>query len=237
MSTGQPQPAELPTRVRGPDLDWAGIDDVLLDMDGTLLDLRYDNDFWLEHLPHRFAAQRGISRDAAQIFIQRLVRSTTHTIQFYCLDHWSERLGLDVAAANEELAHLIAIRPGVTEFLDALYMAGKRRVLVTNSHPRGLAFKLARTGLDRYLDVIISSHETGLPKEHPGFWTELRRRIAFAPQRSVLIDDNPAVLNAARDYGVRETLAIHKPDSRRPGLPDHGFAQIHHFAQLLPVQA
>ena len=38
------------------------IDTVLLDMDGTLLDLHYDNHFWLEHLPQRYAELHGISR-------------------------------------------------------------------------------------------------------------------------------------------------------------------------------
>ena len=31
--------------------DWAHIDTVLLDLDGTLLDLAYDNHFWLEIVP------------------------------------------------------------------------------------------------------------------------------------------------------------------------------------------
>ena len=31
--------------------DWQEIDTVLLDMDGTLLDLHYDNYFWLTHIP------------------------------------------------------------------------------------------------------------------------------------------------------------------------------------------
>ncbi len=32
-------------------LNWSGIDTVLLDMDGTLLDLAFDRHFWLEHVP------------------------------------------------------------------------------------------------------------------------------------------------------------------------------------------
>lgn len=36
-------------------LPWNAIDTVLLDMDGTLLDLHFDNHFWLQHLPQRYA--------------------------------------------------------------------------------------------------------------------------------------------------------------------------------------
>ncbi len=32
---------------------WSRIDVVCLDMDGTVLDLRFDNRFWLEMLPRR----------------------------------------------------------------------------------------------------------------------------------------------------------------------------------------
>ncbi len=32
-------------------VDWSTLDTVFLDMDGTLLDLHFDNHFWLEHLP------------------------------------------------------------------------------------------------------------------------------------------------------------------------------------------
>src|SRR5688572_6670841 len=36
-----------------PMIDWNAVDTVLLDMDGTLLDLHFDNYFWLTHLPKR----------------------------------------------------------------------------------------------------------------------------------------------------------------------------------------
>ena len=36
--------------------DWRAIDTVLLDMDGTLLDLRFDNYFWLELVPRKYGA-------------------------------------------------------------------------------------------------------------------------------------------------------------------------------------
>ncbi|MDH3916294.1 MAG: haloacid dehalogenase, partial [Chromatiales bacterium] len=34
--------------------DWSTVDTVLLDMDGTLLDLRFDNYFWQELVPSRY---------------------------------------------------------------------------------------------------------------------------------------------------------------------------------------
>ena len=44
-----------------PLVDWSRVSTLLLDMDGTLLDLHFDNHFWLEHVPRRYAErQKGI---------------------------------------------------------------------------------------------------------------------------------------------------------------------------------
>ena len=42
-------------------IDWTKISTVLLDMDGTLLDLHFDNYFWQEYVPDRYAEKHGIS--------------------------------------------------------------------------------------------------------------------------------------------------------------------------------
>ena len=41
--------------------DWSQIDDVLLDMDGTLLYRHFDNFFFEEELPPRYAALQSLS--------------------------------------------------------------------------------------------------------------------------------------------------------------------------------
>ena len=41
-------------------LPWPEIHTVLLDMDGTLLDLRFDNHFWRELVPERYAERHGL---------------------------------------------------------------------------------------------------------------------------------------------------------------------------------
>src|SRR5215831_5340508 len=45
---------------------WDLIDTVLLDLDGTLLDLAFDNYFWREVIPAAYAISNSISIDAAR---------------------------------------------------------------------------------------------------------------------------------------------------------------------------
>lgn len=215
-------------------IDWSAIDTVLLDMDGTLLDLHYDNAFWFEHLPRTWGARRGLDVHAARELIHRQAERRRGTLDFYCMAYWSELLELDVAALNAELAHLIGLRPQVPEFLAWLQMAGKRRVLVTNSHRSGLDFKLARTGLHAWLDAIVCAHDLAAPKEDPAFWPRLRAQLGFEPARTLLVDDNAEVLRAAREFGIGHLLAVAQPDSKAEPqhLPD--LPMLHSFAQVLP---
>jgi FMN phosphatase YigB (HAD superfamily) len=136
-------------------IDWKAVDSVFLDMDGTLLDLHFDNHFWLEHVPLRFAELHGLTLEQARGDLLRRYRSREGTLEWYCVEHWSRELGLDIALLKEELDHLIAAHPHVTDFLEALAERGKRRVLVTNAHQKSIALKIRSPDLRE--SVLIPS--------------------------------------------------------------------------------
>ena len=215
-------------------LNWQKIDTVLLDMDGTLLDLHFDNHFWLEYVPARYAAKHGLSIDAAKSHCMTQYGAVAGTLDWYCIDSWTEKLGLDIALLKTEVDHLIAVLPHVTDFLDLLARAGKRRVLVTNAHQKSLTLKMDRTRLHHRLDRLISSHEIGLAKEHPEFWPRLREREPFDPARTLFVDDSLPVLRAARDYGVANLLAIRYPDRRQPIREVDEFPAVIDFEEIIP---
>ncbi len=211
---------------------WNAIDTVLLDMDGTLLDLHFDNHFWLEHVPRRYAELRGISVAAAKKELERRYRSVEGTLDWYCLDYWSRELGLDIPLLKAEVEHLIRVHPQVPEFLDLLQAAGKTRVLVTNAHQKSLQLKMHKTALGDRLDLVVSAHDLGLPKENPAFWERLRRRVRFDPRRTLFVDDSVAVLESARSWGIRHLLHVLRPDSRQPARPRGDFAAVADFGSL-----
>ena len=216
-----------------PLLNWTSIDTVLLDMDGTLLDLHYDNQFWLEHLPARYAQVHGVSRAMAELELQPLFERNAGTLNWYCLDFWSRELNLPIRDLKREIADLIALRPDADVFLAAVRDAGKRVVMITNAHRDSLSLKLERVELAPYFERLISSHDYGFPKESPQFWDALQADIGFIPARSLFIDDTLAVLRSAQRFGVGHLLAVREPDSRRGPRDTEEFAAVEDYRAVL----
>ncbi|HZJ96045.1 MAG TPA: GMP/IMP nucleotidase [Thiopseudomonas sp.] len=197
-------------------LPWEKIDTVLLDMDGTLLDLHFDNVFWLDYMPQYYADKNGLSRAEADAYIQPLLASYKGQIQWYCVDFWSEKLDLPIKQMKQDTAELIALRANSEQFLTALQNAGKKCVLVTNAHRDSLNIKLNKVHLEPLLDVIVSSHDYGYPKEDQRFWARLSQHIKYQPERSLFIDDSLPVLRSAQRYGIGHIRAVLQPDSQGP---------------------
>jgi HAD superfamily hydrolase (TIGR01509 family) len=217
-----------------PALDWNSIDTVLLDMDGTLLDLHFDNHFWQVYVPEKFAEQHGLPHAEAHAECFRRYNAKVGTLDWYCVDYWSQQLELDIAQLKQELSHLIAVHPDVTDFLAALKIAGKRVVLVTNAHRKSLNLKMDRTGLNVHFDAMHVSHEYGIAKEDPAFWAALQSSEPFDPKRTLLVDDSLSVLRSARQYGIAYLLAILQPDTRQPEKDVADFAAIRRFREITP---
>ena len=130
-------------------LAWQEIETVLLDMDGTLIDLHFDNYFWQRLVPERWGASRGLSLEAARQQLAPVFAAVAGTLNWYCLDYWREQLGLDILALKREIADKIRWRADVRPFLEAVRASGRRLYLFTNAHPDSLALKLEHTALDR----------------------------------------------------------------------------------------
>jgi len=214
-------------------IDWKKIDTVLLDMDGTLLDLNFDNHFWKEFVPLKFAQQQGISKALAKQQLEPRFKSMEGKLEWYCLDYWSQVLQLDIAGLKAEVSGLIAVLPHVTEFLEKLQQSPQKVLLVTNAHRDSLGLKMEKTCLQPFFDGIISSHDFGVPKEHAGFWSLLQQQQSFDKRTTLLIDDSLAVLNSARLFGIAHLITVSKPDSKQPKKHVAGYPSIEDFRELM----
>lgn len=215
---------------------WAEIDTVLLDMDGTLIDLHFDNHLWNVVVVQRFALRERISEAQAADRLYRDMLGRKASLDFYSLDYWARQTRLDIDAIHEELKPLIRYRPGAESFTAAVRRSGRALFLATNAHPRSVAVKHRAIGLLDAVDGCVSAHEVGAPKEDDGYWRGLARRLGetYDPARTLLVDDNDVVLAAAERAGVRNLLCVAQPDSTGAPRRDLPFQAIGHFAEIMP---
>ncbi|MGK0441011.1 MAG: putative hydrolase of the HAD superfamily [Pseudohongiellaceae bacterium] len=216
-------------------IDWNSIDTVLLDMDGTLLDLHYDNHFWLEHLPRRYADIHKQPLPKVKEELYQRIMSQKGTLNWYCLDYWSEQLQLDIAELKNEIKHMVTIRPHVEQLLRQLRASHHHVILVTNAHRHGLNIKLKQTGLEPWFDQIVASHDYQSPKEEQHFWRQLQLNHPFDPNKTLFIDDSESVLKAAQQYGIKHLLTLLQPDSKKAARAKSDFPSIIHFDEILPL--
>lgn len=207
----------------------------MLDMDGTLLDLNFDNHFWKEFVPLRYAEKNKLTIEQAKQRLIPLFQSMEGKLEWYCLDYWSSTLDLNIAGLKQEISGLIDILPHVTEFLEEVRKSSRQLLLVTNAHKNSLDLKMEKTSLNVFFDHIICSHDFGLAKEQPGFWKRLQEQHVFDKRHTLLVDDSLAVLKSARQFGIEHLIAISRPDSqaRKRTLTD--FSAVGDFRELLPI--
>ncbi|MGB0954500.1 MAG: GMP/IMP nucleotidase [Panacagrimonas sp.] len=216
-------------------IDWSRVDHVLLDMDGTILDLAFDNYFWGELVPQRYAESKGLTLDQAYQVLMPRFEAVRQTLPWYCTDYWSEQTGLCMASLKHEVRDRIRLLDGSLEFLQAARAAGKQVWLATNAHPDSWRLKLDHTGIDAHFDGIISSHDFGAPKEDDHFWQAVFQMHRFDPARSLFADDNEQVLLAARRFGIGQIIGMHHPDSGAEARSFSDFDSVARLNELLPI--
>ncbi len=213
-------------------IDWTKIDTVMFDMDGTLLDLAFDNFFWREAVIDAWADSQQVSREHATQNLTPLFKAQEGCLNWYSLPYWSDTLQLDLQALKAHHSDLIALRAGVPALLSTLQAHGKELWLVTNAHPQALEIKLNKTGLGDFFTTIITSHEYGFAKEQINFWHEMQETNSFTPSRSLMIDDSEPVLHTAQAFGLH-VLGIEQPDSQIPARENLHHPTIKDWSELV----
>ena len=206
---------------------------LMLDMDGTILDLAFDNYVWLDLVPRRYAAANNLSFEVAREALLERYRAIQGNLEWYCLDHWNERLGIDVVKIHHDVTYRIGYLPGALGFLQSIVGREKRVLLVTNSHPDTLHLKDAVTGLADYFDGVYSSHSYGHPKESQAFWHALREEVDFDVGTTLFVDDSQPVLRSAREFGVEMLVTVTRPDTSKPVRRDSEFLGVESVGDLL----
>ena len=206
---------------------------VLLDMDGTLLDLYFDDYFWGHLVPEKYAEKHDMSFGSAKEYLYKTYKSHEKTLNWCDIDFWSSELKLDIPALKEQIRHLIEVHPHVIDFLKLMRQQKKKIYLLTNAHYKTVKIKFRKTQIGEYFDDVLCSFNVGHPKEDIEFWHKAQKRLKFDKEHSLFIDDTEDVMKTAREYGIKYLLfKAHASSKLEPKKTDE-FLTIHDFRELM----
>ena len=206
---------------------------ILLDMDGTLLDLYFDDYFWGHLVPEKYAEKHDMSFGAAKEYLYETYKSHEKTLNWCDIDFWSRELKLDIPALKEQIRHLIEVHPHVIDFLKLMRKQNKKIYLLTNAHFKTVKIKFRKTKIGEYFDDVLCSFNVGHPKEDLDFWHKAQKKLKFDKEKSLFIDDTEDVLKTAKVYGIKHLLFKSSASSKLEPKKTDNFMTIHDFRELM----
>jgi len=186
-----------------------GLQAVLFDLDGTLLDTVADISL---------ALNRALAEHSLASLPVGQIRTLIGRGAAALIERALARLGAD--AAHVDPAALLArfhvqyqrvqqhgeiqtrVYPGVSAGLAALHALRLRLAVVTNKPAQPALDLLARTGLARWIDVVVGG-DSGELKPHPQPLWSACERLRVAPAQALMVGDSLNDVLAARAAGVR----------------------------------
>ncbi|QMU76306.1 HAD family phosphatase [Streptacidiphilus sp. PB12-B1b] len=189
-----------------PDRESTGLQAVLLDMDGTLVDTE---DLWWEAECSLLAEHGHVlgPADRQAVVGGPMSRVVAHLLAVSGADLTAE---LFSAMINERFTQMIAggvpLRPGAAALLAELAAEGVPTALVSAAHRRIIDLVLRSLGGHPF-GFTVAGDEVERTKPHPDPYLLAAARLGADPARCVVIEDAPTGVRAGEAAGCR-VLAV-----------------------------
>ena len=163
------------------------------DMDGTLTDQGFVDSVWLEGIPHLYSIKTGVPFDNAWDIVKKEYdKIGKNRLEWYDLNYWIEKFGLNVAPRDllRCFEHRIRTYPEVTEVLEELQQRGSKLIVVTNARREFVELELEKTGIKNYFKHVFSvTSDFALVKKKAAVYEKVCQILEIDPQEMIHVGD------------------------------------------------
>lgn len=208
----------------------------IFDMDGTLVD---SMGYW-DQTCEEFIHENGVDAPGVIDVLKPLTVQQT-------VEYLEKELGIHVSVTEMSArmckimqAHYeqdVEIKPGVTDFLQALRARGVKMCVASSSPQYLVETCLAKLSLKEYFEFFLSAEEVGKGKTEPDIYYEAARRLHAAPSDTMVFEDAMAAGLTAQKAGfpvtaVWDTSGIAEWEAFHP-LADHAILNWKEAEEIL----
>lgn len=123
-------------------------------------------------------------------------------------DATPERIAEIAEAKESEYRRLVSVHglrplPGAREWVERLRAEGWRQTIASSAPRKNVDVMLAAIGLDATFDAIVASEDVGKGKPDPEVFLTAAARLGATPERSIVVEDAAAGIEAARRAGIK----------------------------------
>jgi beta-phosphoglucomutase len=177
---------------------------ILWDLDGTLVDSTGHHwPAWRDTL-----AAEGIEI-THEMFVSDFGKRNDDILRIRVAPDISPEEIERIAWAKEEAyralvrAEGVPVLPGVAEWLERLREDGWLQAVASSAPVGNIDAIFEVTGIGKYFDAVVSSEQVERGKPHPDVFLAAAEALGALPARSIVVEDAPAGLEAARRAGMR----------------------------------
>lgn len=206
----------------------------IFDMDGTLLDSMH---LWRD-IDHRYLAMHHIAYTDEQLDV---IKNMTNR---ECADYFIKTFHINKAPevmmaewavmAKDSYEYELQLKPFAADYLKLIHQRHDRMILATSCDVKFASAALKRLKVLHYFERIITTHELGIGKDKPAFFTQCAELMNAEPNMCIVYEDLNTAICSAAAAGM-QTIGVYDASSHddRHLLKENAARFIKSFKELL----